>query len=507
MKKYSVIWFVAILLAFFGCKREDTFWNTKWELPIFEDSLLIADWIPSKNLTVDEAGWYKINWDTTLLMSLDTLLMIPDTTFASEYALPFQVNVPAGVTLLNQTQSQSSWIPDGMELKKIFIRQGKIHYHIRSDVDGDIQLKFEVLRASKQGEPLLIDVILPPGPVEVQGDFDISKYVLDLSGPNGNLTNDWTNRIIIRSADAGMGADVQMNDLVTVDLNFDDVKIEKAIGYLGQQDWNWDEQMNLGSGWPSGEFNLEDMSLNWGIENRMGTDWAVNLEQVQMRSSQNQVCNLSHPQMNQWNYITRAQMDAMGTIYPTSWSQTWNSQNSNIVQAASYLGGGVSFKGKMKLNPLGNVNAYNDYFIPEPFLFHANIDAPLRFNAKNIVIEKELALEISEDIQASGNIHLKITNAYPLDMEIVASVNGQILGQGHLMAGAIGADGISIDPVESVITLSCSKSQLADIEIKGGVHMMWSLSTPNYPAMVGLRPEYFALAKSIGNVEFELGLR
>jgi hypothetical protein len=200
-------------------------------------------------------------------------------------------------------------------------------------------------------------------------------------------------------------------------------------------------------------------------------------------------------------------MDAVGTIYPTSWSQTWNSQNSNIVQAASYLGGGVSFKGKMKLNPLGNINAYNDYFIPEPFLFHANIDAPLRFNAKNIVIEKDLAVEISEEIHGSGNIHLKITNAYPLDMEIVASVNGLILGQGHVMAGAIGADGISIEPVQSVITLSCSKSQLADIEVKGGVHMKWSLSTPDYPAMVGIRPEYFALAKCISNVEFELGLQ
>ncbi len=494
-------------MAFFGCKREDTFWNTQWELPVFEDSLLVTDWIPAKNLRVNEAGWYSINWDTAVVMSLDTLLTIPDTTISLEYALPFQVNVPAGITLLNQTQSQSSWIPDGMELKKIFIGQGKIHYHIKSEVDGDVQLKFEVLRASKQGEPLLIDVVLPPGPVEVEGEFDISKYVLDLSGPNGNLTNDWTNQVIIRSADAGMGADVQMNDLVTVDLNFNDVQIEKAIGYLGQQDWSWDEHLNMGTGWPSGEFHLEDLSLTWGIENRMGADWAVNLEQVQMRSSQNQVCNLSHPQLNQWNYITRAQMDAVGTIYPTSWSQTWNSQNSNIVQAASYLGGGVNFTGKMKLNPLGNVNAFNDYFIPEPFVLRAQIDAPLRFNARNITIEKDLAVSISEDIRASGSIHLKITNAYPLDMKIVASVNGQILGEGQVEAGTIGIDGISIEPVYSFITLNCSKSQLEEIERKGGLKLMWTLNTPDYPNMVGLRPGYFALAKCISNVEFEMGLR
>ncbi len=507
MKKLNFIGLVFLLLAIFGCKREDTFWNTQWELPVFEDSLLVKDWIPAKSLTVDQAGWYKLSWDTTLLLSLDTLLNLPDTTVALDYSLPFQVDVPSGITLLNQTQSQSNWIPEGMELKKIFIEQGQIHYRIKSEVDGDVQLKFEVLRASKLGEPLLIDVILPPGPVEVEGNFDIAQYVMDLSGPNGNSTNDWTNQIIIRSADNGMGANVQMNDLVNVELDFKNVKVEKAIGYLGQRDIAFNENFGIGAGWPSGEFHLEDIALTWGVENRMGADWAVNLEQLQMRSSQNQVCNLSHPQMNQWNFITRAQMDAVGTIYPTSWSQTWNSQNSNIVQAASYLGGGASFKGKMKLNPLGNVNAFNDYFIPEPFLLHAQIDAPLRFNAKNITLEKDLAVSISEEIRASGNIHLKITNAYPLDMKIVASVNGQILGEGHVEAGTIGIDGISIEPMYSFIKLNCSKSQLIEIEKNGSVNLTWTLSTPDFPRVVGLRPEYFALAKCITNVEFEMGLK
>ncbi len=507
MKRYNAIGLAVFMIALLGCNREDTFWKTEWELPVFEDSLLVTDWLPAKNLMVNEAGWYQINWDTTVQMTLDTLLTLPDTTIALEYALPFQVNVPAGITLLNQTQSQSSWIPEGMELKKIFINKGLIHYRITSEVDGDIQLKFEILRASKQGAPLLIDVMLPPGPVQVEGDFDITQYVLDLSGPNGNLTNDWTNQIIIRSADGGLGADVQMNDLVKVDLNFEDVQLEKATGYLGQRDWQWSEQLGIGSGWPKGEFHLEDLSLTWGLENRLGADLALNMEQVQLRSSQNQICNLSHPEMNQWQLITRAQMDGQGNIYPTHWSQSWNPQNSNIVQAMSYLGGGMTFKGKMKLNPLGNVNAYNDYFIPEPFALHANVTAPLRFNAKGIAIDRELGIQLTEEIKASGNIHLQLTNGYPLEMMVDVYVDGELLGHGELSSGILGADGVSIEPVQSVLTLSCTKSQLEKIKAKGAVQMVWNLSTANYPAMVGLRPEYFALVKCISNVELELGLR
>jgi len=507
MRKYSAIFLMLVIIAQWGCKREDTYWKTEWELPLFNDSLLVTDWIPAKNLKINEQGWYEINWDTSYALSLDTLLTLPDTAIALDYTLPFQVNVPAGITLLNQTQSQTDWIPEGMELKKIFINTGKIHYKINSAVDGDIQLKFEVLRASRAGEPLLIDVVLPPGPTTLEGDFDISDFVMDLSGPNGNLTNDWTNQIIIRSADQGLGADVHMNDLVQVELNFEDVTIKRALGYLGQRQWTINESMGIGAGWPQGEFHFEDLRLDWQLENRMGADLVLNLNQVQLTSGQNQICNLSHPSMNQWQYVTRAQMDALYNIYPTFLEQTWNRQNSNIVQAMGYLGGGVKIQGEMKMNPMGNVNAYHDFFIPEPFVLHASMNIPLRFNARDISVSQKIKVAVSEEMIASGKIHFKLENAYPLNMNLKAACGSEILGEGQMAAGVLEADGVGITPTFSMWTLSCTESQLEKIKQTGGVTLTWKLNTPDYPRMVGLRPEYYAIAKCIGEAEFELGLK
>ena len=507
MKKYSPIFLLLVIIAQWGCKREDTYWKTDWELPLFSDSLLVTDWIPAKNLGVNEQGWYEINWDTSYALSLDTLLTLPDTSIALDYTLPFQVNVPAGITLLNQTQSQTDWIPEGMELKKIFINTGKIHYKINSAVDGDIQLKFEVLRASRGGEPLLIDVVLPPGPSILEGDFDISDFVMDLSGPNGNLTNDWTNQIIIRSADQGLGADVHMNDLVQVELNFEDVTIKRAFGFLGQRNWTIDESMGMGSGWPQGEFHFEDLHLDWSLENRMGADMVMKINQVSLTSAQNQICNLSHPSMNQWQYLTRAQMDALYNIYPTFLEQTWNRQNSNIVQAMGYLGGGIKIQGEMKMNPMGNVNAYHDFFIPEPLILHASLKIPLRFNARDITVSQKIKVAVSEEMIASGKIHFKLENAYPLHMDWTAAWGSGILGDGQMVAGMLDADGVGITPTFSMWTLSCTKSQLEKIKQTGGVTLTWKLNTPDYPRMVGLRPEYYAVAKCIGEAEFELGLK
>ena len=108
---------------------------------------------------------------------------------------------------------------------------------------------------------------------------------------------------------------------------------------------------------------------------------------------------------------------------------------------------------------------------------------------------------------ASGKIHFKLENAYPLNMNLKAACGSEILGEGQMAAGVLEADGVGITPTFSMWTLSCTESQLEKIKQTGGVTLTWKLNTPDYPRMVGLRPEYYAIAKCIGEAEFELGLK
>ncbi len=492
-----------------ACRKEPTSWETQWELPLVNAEFKIEDWIGDHFLEVDDQGWYQIHWDTLVNLSLDTLIQIPDTSLNLSYALPFQVNVPAGLTLLHQTQSNADWIPEGMQLREMKVSNGKLHYKVWSEVDGDVELKFEVLRASKSGTPLLIDLILPPGsiasPSMVEGDFDLAQYVFDLTGPSGNGFNDWTNDILIRSADAGMGADVHMNDEVRVEMTFEDTRIEKAVGYLGQQSWKIDESLAIGKGMPTGDFHWASANIQWQMINRMGTDLAVNLSNVQFVDANQAICNLANEQLNSWRYLSRAQMDANGTIYPTQLEYDWNDQNSNLAQTIGYWGGDIKVKGDMKLNPMGNVNGFGDYFIPEAFQLKAQVIAPVRFNAKGVTVKKNIPVQIDQDIEGSGIIRLKVSNGFPVEMSLSVLENGQLLGDGTVVSGTLQIDGRTIVPSESSISISCSKEQLTEIQKNGFIAATWLLNTTNYPAMVGFRPEYKASVQMIGDVELTLG--
>jgi hypothetical protein len=198
-------------------------------------------------------------------------------------------------------------------------------------------------------------------------------------------------------------------------------------------------------------------------------------------------------------------MDAVGTIYPTQLEYHWNDQNSNLAQTISYWGGDMKVSGEMKLNPMGNVNGYNDYFVPEAFQLQAEVIAPVRFNAKGITVKKNIPVRLDQSIEAAGVIRLQVTNGFPIEMNLSVAENGQLLGNGTVPAGDLQMDGRTIDPSESTVSISCTQEQLKEIQANGYLATTWVLSTVDYPTMVGFRPEYKASVKMLGDVEWILG--
>jgi hypothetical protein len=506
MKNNNAIWPLGLLmiLLFFSCKKQEVKWSSDWVAPIADGKVQLSDLLDERYLRVNQDGWYDLVYDTTIDFGVDSLLAIQDTTIQLNYEVPVSVSVPPGVMLINETQNQSGLLPKDVELKALNLASGILHYRIENHISGPLNCLFSIQRAILNGMPLEIDVDVNAGtlnsPGVVEGDLDLSHVQFDLTGVTGLLVNDLsTSMKVFTSNSATQNVVIVAGETISIEVSFIAPEVGYARGYFGQQNISLHDELSLGKDFPQGEIKLQ--SLNWDceIQNWMGVDVLMHWNGLEFTRNNEQPLSLSAPGIGQSLAIARAQ-DWQGAVNPQWLNLHWDEENSNLLDVVQYLGGTAVFDANIQLNPLGNVNASNDFVYPNRMLrIQSKLQAPLALNAKDMTAEEWLDFSWDSNADWNGKLSFQAENAFPFEADVAVMHEAELLGIIHINAGGWNEIINELIIENSISTLTINPKQWEGIKKNGGLRLRWVFNTPNYPEFFRVRPEQFAALKVTGD--------
>lgn len=500
----------SVLLMLSGCRRDEpTRWNVDAAGPVAQGRIGLEDLLADSLLEADGNNlWHLIVRRNLTDFDLDSLVAIPDTTISRKFTIPLNGgpwNIPAGVNLIGLSEDRTLTLND-VELKEVHTRSGLLEYRIRSYVNGYLTCTYTLPGLTLNDAPAVIAVNTPPIsagiPGEAGGVIDLSGYELDLTGSSGFARNSVASTIsVATSANAPSQAVVFGGDSVVISLQFIDPSVSYARGFFGEHEYSIDEsvEFNSGSGTPEGAIALSEAEVRMRIENYTGVDAQIRFNQL---SSQNLLTGnsifLEQPELFETINITRA-TDVGGIVTPVITEKVINSSNSNINAFLQNLPTGVVMTGVVTVNPLGDISDGNDFIYTDRAI-NAVIEAdlPLRFGLNNLVLRDTLSFTLDEEINASGDIFIRIENHFPFETEIdgwLLDADGDVIRQVILheeIDSAIPSSDPSLPiPVNSVVRLNVTSADVAAMNQGVQLALRVELNTPGYPATVGIYTTHY----------------
>jgi hypothetical protein len=500
----------SLLLFLSACRRDEpTRWNVDAAGPVAQGRIGLEDLLADSLLEADGNNlWHLIVRRNLTDFDLDSLVAIPDTTISRKFTIPLNGgpwNIPAGVNLIGLTEDRALALND-VELKEVHTRSGFLEYRIRSYVNGYLTCTYTLPGLTLNGAPTVIAVNTPPIssgiPGEAGGVIDLSGYELDLTGSSGFARNSVASTIsVATSADAPAQAVVFGGDSVVISLQFIDPSVSYARGFFGEHEYSIDESVafNSGLGTPEGAIALSEAEVRMRIENYTGVDAQIRFNQL---ASQNSLTgnsvSLDQPELFETINITRA-TDAGGIVTPVITEKVINSSNSNINAFLQNLPTGVIMTGEVTVNPLGDISDGNDFIYTDRAI-NAVIEAdlPLRFGLNNLVLRDTLSFTLDEEVNASGDVFIRIVNHFPFETEIdgwLLDADGDVIRQVILheeIDSAIpSSDPSQPIPVTSVVRLNVTSADVAAMNQGVQLALRVELNTPGYPATVGIYTTHY----------------
>lgn len=414
--------------AFFACKREEP---TQWKLdvlgPIAYGTITLDDLVdPSDSLLQADANGllHFTTSDTIVDIPLDSLVQVPDTAVRLSFSLPFNggpFNIPAGTEVFSNDEDVTLNVGD-VQLKEIRIKSGFLLYEISSEINGELDVLYDLPGVQLNGVGTALEAETEPGsagdPFLFGDQIDLTDYVFDLTGPNGVDFNTITGELSVDvSSDASASAEVFGTDSLKIELNFEDVEIAYARGFFGERSIELNDGFSFDSDLQiSGNSILfESMSFDLELKNYIGVDVELDIESLNAEREGLSPLALEHTLTNNTQFITRATEVGSGVV-PTINTYQLDETNSNLNEWVGRIPDSVSIAANVLVNPLGDISGGNDFVYTDQALeliYH--VDVPLCFGTEGIVLTDTLSLDSLNNLPGgSGEVLLYIKNAFPV---------------------------------------------------------------------------------------------
>jgi hypothetical protein len=445
---------------------------------------------------LDEEGlWHVIVNQNLTNFDLDSLAEIPDTTFRVAYPLYFVGAVAQSQTVVSSNQQVTINHPTA-QFKQVRMKSGRLKYNVLSEVEGYLNCTVTIPGLTLNNVPQSINFqVTPPEgqPYSItEGYFDLAGLDLSLTGQSGLSFNRLAYQFgVVVAPDAPIPATVGVGDSILVDITFEDPQIEYARGYFGQHLFSFDEEVNFDafSSIPQAAFDLNGASTQFNIQNAVGIDAQLDFNEISNRNANQQTqVNLQHNSLFNPINLSRAQ-DNNGSVTPTNYAVSLNAGNSNLDEFLENLPNKIRIQGDLRVNPLGNISASND------FIYTANalnagliMDIPLRIGIQNLILSDTIALTDSErDLPVEGKLVLWIKNGFALDAKVSLYAlhnDGRdlIASDLRLLPAIAGIDAATFTPVETWLDIPISDALLQANDL----YMEVALQTPDGVGPVGL---------------------
>lgn len=415
---------IAVFFSVVGCKKESTSWNTDWSVPLLFDTVFVSSWINDSTLSENSDQSVQVTLDRTLFnLNVFDLIIIPDTTILQDFSINLgSLDIPPGTAYVDEVKEHYFELED-VVLKKARLKSGNANIVISNPLATTTIFEIELPGVTKDGVTFSqIETVAPaqgdqPGKTEIR--LDLNGYSIDMRGENNMFYNTLQSRMKVSTDPNGPSVTFASTDLVKFEINFENLKIDYALGYLGETSISDTVEVDVDALAKiiQGGIALQDLSLKLQLINGIRAIAQGNITHVEAVNMQGQTISLSHPQLNIPFNINAAQ-GSWSSLQPFIFPLEFDENNSNIIPFLEHLGYRYKIGYDVKINPLGNTSGGTDEIFPNSRLgLQLKTDFPFAFGVDSLLYRDTLALDLTNDNRLlqvkQGKFVLKTKNGFP----------------------------------------------------------------------------------------------
>jgi hypothetical protein len=516
---YSLIFLSVLFIFFSGCRKEKSYWNDDFIAPLAHGGLTLANLFPDTTIKTNSDSTLKIAFEANLInYQLDSLLKIPDTAITTAFTftlnLPHPPSLTAGTNIPVNTNTITAnyyALPNGIQLRKAVINQGKITFSMKNTVYEPLRYHYQLLSATKNNRVLDTMFHIPPAdsasgvPGILNGVINLSGYSIDFTGINHNTFNTTAEIDSIIVDDNASPGHLYYNQGVYSTFTFQGLIPQYAVGYFGNQSINVGPDttsFSFANNIKSGILNLNSASAILKIINEFGVDMHSSINYISAISTANQqtVTINSGPLVAPININSAFNNGPNNPVTPSTKTVTLNS--SNTPQLTNFIGilpNKIGYKLSAQINPgtNGNQSGSNDFgYYGTAFKAFLDIDIPLFFSASNILLTDTQQLDLSGISQLNninrGELTLTATNGYPFSI----SLQGYLLDAYHqqidvlfnspnvIQEPPLDANLKVISPVKSKLFIPLNPTKIANLKRAKYISYVATFNTASQPNQV-----------------------
>ncbi|MDZ4668139.1 MAG: hypothetical protein SGJ00_09655 [bacterium] len=404
-----------------------------------------------------------------------------------------------------------------VRIRTITFDAGKINYNVSSNIEEKLQLKINIVGATKNGN------VFPPILIEVDnntkiGSVDLSNVMFDLSNDVGQPYNKIKVEVEPKLISSNQIKNFDSSDYVNATFTFDNLAFKEINGYLGTKEIKIEpsvQTLDFLDQFESG-FPLDDPRIRIFTSNSIGVPVDVTLDALGT-SAKGVSQSLNAPAFT-IGYPTTAQK---GQIVNDT--KVIDKNNSSIVAMLNLPPKTISFSGKAKINAAG-FTGYNDFIAKGGGVAVGyEVEMPLSLKTNNLIRDQYIKNPFFESLNNGDSLGksvlgidaedmeyldllLKTDNGIPFEANLdLYFANGDSVIQdtiliGNLMRSAIpDANGRTAQNVTTIAPIRLTSEKLAAIKAKNLTLLMIRItistfnngSTPvkiysDYKAKIGL---------------------
>lgn len=407
---------------------EKASWDTEILTPLINATFDVTNLLPDSILHENPDSSLEIVYKKGIYnFDIGTLFVIPDTNLHAFYSIPFNFSLNPGQVIPFPSTSETVYQLPGIELKTFTVKSGKVIFKVKSRVREITNFVYSIPCATLGGVPFSVQIDVPARigntPGSYKGEFDLSGYTINLTGPNGSKVNDIYTTLKVAINPAAIDTVlVTPYDSLIIDNSFSDIIPRYAKGYLGQNtieipatQTDLDFFNRIG-----GNVKLETVKFDLSLENYIGVDARATLKSLKaINTNTNKTVTLttSSSSVN----INRASENG-GIVTPSHAYFPLTTSNSNIKDLIENLPNKMEYQLKVTMNPLGNISGSNDFIYTDKLLNgFLEMRVPLSFIANNLTLTNTLNFNISSGDNRNiknGVLTLYADNGFPFDATV-----------------------------------------------------------------------------------------
>ena len=354
------------------------------------------------------------------------------------------------------------------ELTEFKIKSGWMNINATSTLEDTMTLEYNIPSFTNNNIPFASSLSLNPatnGNLSILSRyFDLSNHILDLTGEKNRKNGDTINTIYTELTgkidSTGELVTLNLEDSITSTLSLNIIP-EYFKGFLGTDTINFgpeEETVDFFSSITSGSFTLNNSTLKLNINNYIGAEVEVIINEITAINSENNITKTLQGKIVNSNIFIDNATESNNIIIPNNSDITIDDKSSNLKELIEIMPDKFIASVTIITNPNGNKKEGFLYY-DQTVDLNITYELPLSFISDELTLSNTSEINFDNNIE-DGNFKLIIQNYFPIEANIKlylidkgGFIFDSLLTQETVKAGIINNNGIVTSPTETIINI------------------------------------------------------